>query len=99
MASLLLVAGHETTVNLIENGALALLTHPDQLERLRSGPSLIKFAVEELLRYDGPIGPSTERFAREDVQLGDKLIPRGEMVLVVIAAADRDPALFDDPDV
>jgi cytochrome P450 len=87
MAFLLLVAGHETTVNLIGNGALALLTHPDQLERLRSDPSLIKNAVD-----------STERFAREDVQLGDELIPRGEMVLVVIAAADRDPARFDDPD-
>ena len=99
MASLLLVAGHETTVNLIENGALAPLTHPDQLDHVRSDPSLIKYAVEELLRYDGPIETSTERFVREDVQLGDKLIPRGEMVLVVIAAADRDPARFDDPDV
>jgi cytochrome P450 len=98
MAFLLLVAGHETTVNLIGNGILALLTHPDQLERLRSDPSLIKNAIEELLRYDGPIETSTERFAREDVRLGDKLIPRGEMVLVVIAAADRDPARFDDPD-
>jgi cytochrome P450 len=98
MAFLLLVAGHETTVNLIGNGTLALLTHPDQFERLRSDPSFIKHAVEELLRYDGPIETSTERFAREDVRLGDKLIPRGEMVLIVIAAADRDPARFDDPD-
>lgn len=98
MAFLLLVAGHETTVNLIGNGVLALLTHPDQLERLNADPSLIKNAVEELLRYDGPIETSTERFAREDVQLGDKLIPRGEMVLVVIAAADRDPARFAEPD-
>ena len=98
MAFLLLVAGHETSVNLIGNGTLALLTHPDQLEHLKSDPSLIKHAIEELLRYDGPVEKSTERFAREDVELGGQLIPRGEMVLLVIAAADRDPARFDDPD-
>ena len=98
MVFLLLVAGHETTVNLIGNGVLALLQHPDQLEKLRDDPSLIKPAVEELLRYDGPVETSTERFASEDVPIGETVIPKGEMVLVVIAAADRDPERFPDPD-
>ena len=98
MVFLLLVAGHETTVNLIGNGTLALLRHPDQLERLRNDPSLIKAAVEELLRYDGPVETSTERFAKEDVAIGGTVIPKGEMVLVVIAAADRDPERFHDTD-
>jgi cytochrome P450 len=98
MVFLLLVAGHETTVNLIGNGMLALLQHPDQLRKLREDPSLIKPAVEELLRYDGPVETSTERFAREDVAIGETVIPRGEMVLVVLAAADHDPGRFSDPD-
>jgi cytochrome P450 len=98
MVFLLLVAGHETTVNLIGNGALALLQHPDQLRKLKEDPSLIKPAVEELLRYDGPVETSTERFAREDVEIGGQVIPRGEMVLVVLAAADHDPERFSDPD-
>jgi cytochrome P450 len=98
MVFLLLVAGHETTVNLIGNGVLALLQHPDQLQKLRDDPSLIKPAVEELLRYDGPVETATERFAREDVAMGGTVIPKGEMVLVVIAAADRDPDRFPDPD-
>jgi cytochrome P450 len=97
MVFLLLFAGHETTVNLIGNGVLALLQHPDQLEKLRNDPSLVKGAVEELLRYDGPVETSTERFAREDVAIGGTVIPKGEMVLVVIAAADRDPERFADP--
>ena len=97
MVFLLLVAGHETTVNLIGNGSLALLQHPDQLEKLRNDPSLIKSAIEELLRYDGPLETSPERFAREDVATGGTVIPRGEMVRVVIAAADRDPERFPDP--
>ena len=98
MVFLLLVAGHETTVNLIGNGTLALLQHPDQLEKLRNDPSLIKSAIEELLRYDGPLETSPERFAREDIAIGGTVIPRGEMVRVVIAAADRDPERFPDPD-
>jgi cytochrome P450 len=98
MVFLLLVAGHETTVNLIGNGTLALLQHPDQLEKLRNDPSLIKSAIEELLRYDGPLETSPERFAREDVAIGETVIPKGEMVRVVIAAADRDPERFPDPD-
>ena len=98
MVFLLLVAGHETTVNLIGNGVLGLLQHPDQLRKLRDDPSLIKLAVEELLRYDGPVETSTERFASEDVRICGTVIPRREMVLVVIAAADRDPERFNDPD-
>jgi cytochrome P450 len=98
MVFLLLVAGHETTVNLIGNGVLALLQHPDQLRKLREDPSLIKPAVEELLRYDGPVETSTERFAREDVEVDGTVIPKGEMVLVVLAAADHDPQRFANPD-
>jgi cytochrome P450 len=77
---------------------LALLQHPDQLQNLKEDPSLIKPAVEELLRYDGPVETSTERFAREDVAIGGTVVPRGEMVLVVLAAANRDPERFVDPD-
>lgn len=69
MVFLLLIAGHETTVNLIAGGTLALLEHPDQMERLRQKPALIKPAVEELLRYTAPVFMSTERYAREDVTL------------------------------
>jgi cytochrome P450 len=98
MVFLLLIAGHETTVNLIGNGMLALLQHPDQLQKLKDDPSLIKPAIEELLRYDGPVETSTERFAREDVAIGQTVIPKGEMVMVVIAAADHDPQRFADPD-
>ena len=98
MVFLLLIAGHETTVNLIGNGTLALLQHPGELQKLKSDPALIKPAVEELLRYDGPVETSTERFAREDVRIGDTVIPKGEMVMVVIAAADHDPERFPKPD-
>lgn len=98
MVFLLLVAGHETTVNLIGNGTLALMQHPDQLQKLKADPSLIKPAVEELLRYDGPVETSTRRFAREDVAIGGTVIPKGEIVMVVIAAADHDPGRFPDPD-
>ena len=98
MVFLLLIAGHETTVNLIGNGTLALLQNPEQLQKLKDDPSLIKPAIEELLRYDGPVETSTERFAREDVAIGDTVIPKGEMVMVVIAAADHDPERFPEPD-
>jgi cytochrome P450 len=98
MVFLLLIAGHETTVNLSGNGVLALLQHTNQLQKLRSDPSLIKPAVEELLRYDGPVETSTERFAREDVAIGQTVISKGEMVMAVIAAADHDPQRFPDPD-
>jgi cytochrome P450 len=94
---LLLVAGHETTVNLVGNGILALLRHPDQLRRLRENPGLIASAVEELLRYDGPV-QRTARTPSEDVTIGGRTIARDELVLPFIGAADRDPAQFPDPD-
>ncbi|MET0852959.1 MAG: cytochrome P450 [Candidatus Rokuibacteriota bacterium] len=94
---LLLVAGHETTVNLIGNGSLALLRHPAELRRLRENPSLIGSAVEELLRYDGPV-QRTARVPSEDVTVGGKTIEKGEMVMPFIGAADRDPAQFPEPD-
>jgi cytochrome P450 len=94
---LLLIAGHETTVNLLGNGTLALLRHPDQLERLRANPDLIASAVEELLRYDGPV-QRTARIPSADVTIGGRTIGKGEMVMPFIAAADRDPAQFPDPD-
>jgi hypothetical protein len=94
---LLLIAGHETTANLIGNGALALLRHPDQFRRLREEPGLIASAVEELLRYDGPV-QRTARVPSEDVSIGGRIIPKGELVMPFIGAADRDPAQFPDPD-
>jgi Cytochrome P450 len=86
----LLVAGHETTVNLIGSGTLELLQHPDQMKKLRRDPTLIKSAVEELLRYTAPVFMSTERYAREDVTIQGVTIPRGEMTLGVIGSANRD---------
>ena len=94
---LLLVAGYETTVHLIGNGTLALLQHPDQLQKLRDDPSLIKAAIEELLRWEPLLQWGTERFAREDVAIGETVIPEGEMVLAVIAAANHDPERFPEP--
>jgi cytochrome P450 PksS len=98
MVFLLLVAGHETTVNLIGSGMLELLQHPDQMEKLRRDPSLIKSAVEELLRYTAPVFMSTERYAREEVTIHRVTIPRGEMALGVIGSANRDETVFDNPD-
>jgi hypothetical protein len=97
MCILLLVAGHETTVNLIGNGVLALLRHPDQLRLLRERPELIGTAVEELLRYDGPV-QRTARTPSEAVTIGERTIPAGEIVMPFIGAADRDPAQFREPD-
>ena len=94
---LLLVAGHETTVNLIGNGTLALLRHPDQLRLLREQPDLIASAIEELLRFDGPVQRSA-RVPSDDVTIGDVTIPKGALVMPFIGAADRDPAQFPNPD-
>ncbi|WP_419995582.1 cytochrome P450 family protein [Streptomyces boninensis] len=98
MAFILLFAGFETTVNLIGNGTYALLTHPEQRARLAADPALLPGAVEELLRYDGPVELATWRFAAEDLTIGGRPIRAGDPVLVVLAAADRDPARFPDPD-
>ena len=98
MAFLLLVAGYVTTVNLIGSGIAALLAHPDQLKLLRDDPDLLPGAVEEFLRYDGPVNPGIIRFPTEDVEIGGVTIPRGATILIATAIADRDPAQFPDPD-
>jgi cytochrome P450 len=98
MIFLLLVAGHETTVNLIGSGSLALLEHPDQLAKLRSEPALIKTAIEELVRFVCPVEMATERYAREDIMIAQTTIPRGELVMAVIGSANRDANYFDHPD-
>ncbi|KND35163.1 cytochrome P450 family protein [Streptomyces acidiscabies] len=103
MAFILLFAGFETTVNLIGNGTLALLTHPDQRDLLQKSLAqkethLLETGVEELLRYDGPVELATWRFATEQLTLGGRHIAPGDPVLVVLAAADRDPARFEHPD-
>jgi cytochrome P450 len=98
MSFLLLVAGHETTVNLIASGTLALIEHPEQLERLKADLQLIKPAVEELLRYTSPVEIATERYARQDLEVSGIHVPRGELVLAVLGSANRDERHFEDPD-
>ncbi len=96
-AMLLLAAGHETTTNLIGNGLLALLRHPDQLQLLRDDPERLPDAIEEMMRYDSPV-QVVWRMAAEDIELGDKVIRPGQMVNILLGAANRDPAQFPDPD-
>ena len=98
MTMLLFVAGHETTQNLIGNGMLALLQHPDQLDRLRAAddPALVKNAVEEMLRYDSPV-QLTGRHLREDAEIAGTLVRKGQTALTLLAAANRDPAMFAAP--
>ncbi|MFF3456140.1 cytochrome P450 [Streptomyces sp. NPDC002730] len=98
MSVLLLIAGHETTVNLIGNGMRALFAHPGQLAALRADFGLLDGAVEEMLRYDGPVETCTDRLALEDVEMGGAVIPAGSTVLIAMADADRDPERFKDPD-
>ena len=98
MAILLLLAGSDTTSHLLSVGAYALLKHPDQLERLRQEPDLVENAVEELLRYDGPVHTSTVRTAAADLELSGVTIPQGAAIMPVLAAANRDPAAFERPD-
>lgn len=90
-------AGHETTTGLIGNGTLALLRHPDELDRLRRDPSLIDTAVEELLRFDTPV-QMAGRVAKEPVVIRDREIAAGDVVVVLLGAANRDPARFAQPD-
>ncbi|HEY3902824.1 MAG TPA: cytochrome P450, partial [Streptosporangiaceae bacterium] len=94
---LLVMAGFDTTVNLIASGTLALLTHPAEKTRLRQDPSLLPAAVEELLRFTNPVNHANDRFTTEDVPVGDVVIPAGEWVFPAISSADRDPARFPDP--
>ena len=97
MCTLLLVAGHETTTNLIGSGTLALLQHPDQLARLRQQPELLPSAVEELLRYTSPV-QRVGRIAREPLTIEGTTIPAGALVTPVLGAANHDPAVFQDPE-
>lgn len=94
---LLFIAGHETTQNLVGNGLLALLRHPDQLQRLREDPGLMRNAVEELLRYDSPV-QLTARAALEDIEVAGETVNKGEEVIAILGAANRDPEVFDDPE-
>jgi cytochrome P450 len=98
MVTLLVFAGHETTSNLIGIGMLALFDHPDQLERLKAEPGLVPKAVEELLRFSGSVISPAPRFALADVEVGGQRIRKGDMLLVALASADRDPALFAEAD-
>ncbi len=94
---LVFIAGHETTQNLIGNGLLALLRNPDQLQKLRADPGLTKDAVEELLRYDSPV-QLTARSPTTDIEVSGVTIPKGEQIVLLLGAGNRDPEVFDDPD-
>ncbi|WP_330347909.1 cytochrome P450 family protein [Streptomyces sp. NBC_00582] len=98
MAFVLLIAGHETTVNLITNAVHALLSHPDQLVALRADMSLLDGAVEEALRYEGPVENATFRFAAEPLEIAGTPIAAGEPVMIGLTAADRDAGRYPDPD-
>jgi cytochrome P450 len=95
--SLLLFAGHETTSNLIGNGVWALLTHPAELRRLAEAPDLVETAVEEMLRWDGP-SHALARLVATDVDIAGKRLKQGDRVFAMMNAANRDPAVFADPD-
>jgi hypothetical protein len=97
MAFLLLIAGFETTVNLIGNGTVALLGHPGSWDRLRQDPSLVPTAIEEVLRYDSPV-QLTSRIATEEVEVGGHVIAAGRAVFAAIGGANRDPQVFEQPD-
>ncbi|WP_246103033.1 cytochrome P450 family protein [Streptomyces piniterrae] len=98
MAFLLLVAGHETTVNLLNTGTLALLTNPDQRALLAADAGLWDSAIDEFLRIDAPLANATWRFTLEPIRLGDVLIPKGEFITISLSAAGRDPKRYTDPD-
>ncbi|MFJ9412976.1 cytochrome P450 [Streptomyces sp. NPDC101227] len=95
---LLLIAGHETTVNLITNGVLTLLRHPDQLDRLRGDPTLMPVAVEELLRYEPPVQLLPQRTPLADIEVAGVTVPKGAPLILMLASGNRDPERFRDPD-
>ena len=99
MIMLLIVAGHETTVNLITNTVLALLENPDQLQLLKENPKLIDAAIEEGLRYYSPVEVTTSRWADEPFQIHDQTIEKGDMVVIALASANRDETVFENPEV
>ncbi len=98
MIFLLLIAGHETTVNLIGNGTLALLQHPAEMQRLRDDSTILGPAIEELLRFGSPLETATERYAREDLSFAGTTLPAGALVYAVLASANRDESVFTDAD-
>jgi cytochrome P450 len=98
LAFQIIMGGFGTTVNLIGNGTLALLTHPEELARLRTDPSLLPAAVEELLRFTNPLNHATDRFTTQDMTVGGVAIPAGEWVFMATSSANRDPGRFPDPD-
>lgn len=95
---LLLIAGYETTVNLIGNGALALLQHPEQRHLFEQNPALVESAIEEMLRYTSPLDIASQRFAREDMKINSASIRRGDVVIAMIGSANHDEAQFPDPE-
>jgi cytochrome P450 len=99
MIFVLIVAGHETTVNLIGNGTLALCERPEQFTRLRENRDLLKPAIEEMLRYYGPVEMSLTRWVRQDTELGGKLLRRGEQIVALLASDNHDGEQFPDPEV
>jgi cytochrome P450 len=98
MLFLLLLAGHETTVNLIGNGTLALLQHPDALAQLQAEPDLLDSAIEEMLRFTNPVQYIAPRYALEDVDLQGHRVPKGSTVMVAIASANHDETVFENPE-
>lgn len=98
MVYLLIVAGYETTVHLINNSVVTLLEHPEQLRRLRETPALMETAIEEVLRFNGPIQGTKPAYAMEDVTVRGVTIPRGARVIPLLGAANRDPEAFENPD-
>ncbi|MGE7632588.1 cytochrome P450 family protein [Bacillus paramycoides] len=99
MIMLLIVAGHETTVNLITNTVLALLENPDQLQLLKENPKLIDSAIEEGLRYYSPVEITTARWAAEPFKIHDQTIQKGDMIIIALASANRDETVFENPEV
>ncbi|MFS0634301.1 cytochrome P450 [Mesobacillus foraminis] len=98
VVTLLIIAGHETTVNLIGNSILALLEHPEQFDLLKEQPERIHQAIEESLRFNGPVEFSTSRWANEDMEFRGQMIKRGELIIISLNSANHDPNLFENPD-